>query len=114
MASTTLGPHRPWRRSRITPASRPSVPLKSFDAVDAVDGLDIRVRDGEILGVTGSDGSGETLLFDLITGFLNPSAGKTLFRGSEITGLRPHLIARRVHQADLSRGIASAAPARVC
>ena len=37
----------PWSRSRITPASRPSVPLKSFDAVDAVDGLDIRVRDGD-------------------------------------------------------------------
>ena len=68
---------------------------KSFGAVDAVDGLDFHVRKGEILGVIGPNGSGKTTLFNLITGFLKPSAGRILFRGSDITGLRPHLIAKR-------------------
>ena len=68
---------------------------KSFGGVNAVDGLDFHVGEGEILGVIGPNGSGKTTLFNLVTGFLKPTAGKILFRGADITGARPHLIARR-------------------
>jgi len=68
---------------------------KSFGGVNAVDGLDFHVGEGEILGVIGPNGSGKTTLFNLITGFLKPTGGKILFRGSDITGARPHVIARR-------------------
>lgn len=68
---------------------------KSFGGVNAVDGLDFHVGEGEILGVIGPNGSGKTTLFNLITGFLRPTAGKILFQGSDITGARPHVIARR-------------------
>ena len=68
---------------------------KSFGGVNAVDGLDFHVGEGEILGVIGPNGSGKTTLFNLVTGFLKPTAGRILFRGADITGARPHLIARR-------------------
>ena len=68
---------------------------KSFGGVNAVDGLDFHVGEGEILGVIGPNGSGKTTLFNLVTGFLKPTAGKIFFRGSDITGARPHVIAKR-------------------
>ena len=48
---------------------------KSFGGVNAVDGLDFHINEGEILGVIGPNGSGKTTLFNLITGFLKPTAG---------------------------------------
>ena len=68
---------------------------KSFGGLNAVDGLDFHINEGEILGVIGPNGSGKTTLFNLITGFLKPTAGKILFQGKEIAGKRPHLIAKR-------------------
>ena len=67
---------------------------KSFGGVNAVDGLDFHVKEGEILGVIGPNGSGKTTLFNLITGFLKPTAGKIHFQGKDIAGMRPHRIAR--------------------
>ena len=66
---------------------------KSFGGVNAVDGLDFHVKEGEILGVIGPNGSGKTTLFNLITGFLKPTAGKIHFQGKDIAGMRPHRIA---------------------
>ena len=68
---------------------------KSFGGVNAVDGLDFHVGEGEVLGVIGPNGSGKSTLFNLVTGFLKPTAGKIFFRGSDITGARPHVIAKR-------------------
>jgi branched-chain amino acid transport system ATP-binding protein len=68
---------------------------KSFGGVNAVDGLDFHVGEGEILGVIGPNGSGKTTLFNVITGFLKPNAGKVLFQGDDITGHTSHEIARR-------------------
>ena len=67
---------------------------KSFGGVNAVDGRDFHVKEGEILGVIGPNGSGKTTLFNLITGFLKPTAGKIHFQGKDIAGMRPHRIAR--------------------
>ena len=68
---------------------------KSFGGLNAVDGLDFHVNEGEILGIIGPNGSGKTTLFNLITGFLNPTAGKIHFQGKDIAGMRPHVIAKR-------------------
>jgi branched-chain amino acid transport system ATP-binding protein len=65
---------------------------KSFGGLTAVNGLDISVHEGEILGLIGPNGSGKTTLFSLITGFLKPDSGGVFFQGKEITGLKPHVI----------------------
>ena len=65
---------------------------KDFDNLRAVDHCSIEVSQGMIFGLIGPNGSGKTTMFNLITGFLEPTAGRIYFKGREITGLRPHQI----------------------
>jgi len=67
---------------------------KSFGGLVAVNQLSLTVEKGTILGIIGPNGSGKTTLFNLITGMLPSDSGKVIFNGQEITGLRPHRIAR--------------------
>jgi ABC-type branched-subunit amino acid transport system ATPase component len=66
---------------------------KHFFAVKALDGVDLHVKKGEILGLIGPNGSGKTTLFNCITGFYKPDKGEIFFNGTNITGLPPHDIA---------------------
>jgi branched-chain amino acid transport system ATP-binding protein len=68
---------------------------KRFDGLAAVNGLDLRVEDGEIVGLIGPNGAGKTTCFNLLSGFLPPTAGTIRFAGEDITGLRSHRIVRR-------------------
>lgn len=67
---------------------------KYFGGLAAVNSLDISVKEGEIVGLMGPNGAGKTTVFNLITGFLKPSNGEILFKGKEIAGKKPHLIAK--------------------
>jgi len=60
---------------------------KRFGGVAAVDGVDLEVSDGRVLGVIGSNGAGKTTLFDLVSGFLTPDSGRVYFRGRDVTDL---------------------------
>ena len=62
---------------------------KSFSGIRAVDGVSLRLHEGEILGVIGPNGAGKTTLFDIISGFLVPDQGRIFFCGNDITGIRP-------------------------
>jgi len=66
---------------------------KYFGGIRAVDGVNIKVRKGELLGVIGPNGAGKTTLFNLITGFYKPTRGKIIYEGKEIQGLPPAKIA---------------------
>jgi len=66
---------------------------KRFGGVVAIDGLDMTIKQGEIVGIIGPNGAGKTTLFNLITGFLRPTKGKVLFEERDITGHKPHRIA---------------------
>jgi branched-chain amino acid transport system ATP-binding protein len=66
-----------------------------FGGVRALDGLDIRVHEGEVLGVIGPNGSGKTTFFNAVTGFVTTAGGSVTLGGETITGLVPREIARR-------------------
>src|SRR5215212_2655753 len=62
---------------------------RSFGGLMAVAGVDLVVREGDILGLIGPNGAGKTTLFNLITGVFRPSAGRILFRDVDVTRLSP-------------------------
>jgi ABC-type branched-subunit amino acid transport system ATPase component len=67
---------------------------KIFGGLKAVNQCSFEVQEGMIYGLIGPNGSGKTTTFNLITGFQEPSGGRVLFKGEEITGLAPYKIAR--------------------
>lgn len=67
---------------------------KNFKGVQAVNDLDLNVHAGEIVGIIGPNGAGKTTVFNLITGYLQPTKGKVIFSGKDITGQKPHVIAK--------------------
>ncbi|MGH2631246.1 MAG: ATP-binding cassette domain-containing protein [Actinomycetota bacterium] len=67
---------------------------KRFEGVRALAGVDIDVRDGEILGLIGPNGSGKTTLLNVISGVYAPTQGRIIFHDRAIDGWRPHRVAR--------------------
>jgi len=65
---------------------------KHFGGVRALDGLDLHVRPGEILGIVGPNGAGKTALINTITGFYRATSGCIALHGTEITSLPMHRI----------------------
>ena len=61
----------------------------SFGGLRALDGVDLEVEPGEIVGIIGPNGAGKTTLFDCISGFL-PCDGRLWLGDRELTGLDPH------------------------
>jgi branched-chain amino acid transport system ATP-binding protein len=59
--------------------------VKQFGEFRAVDRVDFRVQEGEVLALIGSNGAGKTTLVNLISGLLAPDAGQILFRGHDVT-----------------------------
>src|SRR5258705_1286988 len=68
---------------------------KEFKGFVAVDRVNLRVRRGTIHALIGPNGAGKTTVFNLLTKFLDPSAGEILYNGRDITALKPAEIARR-------------------
>ena len=66
-----------------------------FGGLTAVDEVDVEVREGEILGLIGPNGSGKTTIFNMITGLYTPTGGDFFFEGKSLLGRPPHEIARR-------------------
>ncbi|MGH2761854.1 MAG: ABC transporter ATP-binding protein [Thermoleophilaceae bacterium] len=63
--------------------------------VDILTDVSIEVNDGEVVTVIGPNGAGKSTLVKTIFGLLRPRTGRVLFRGDEISGLKPHSITRR-------------------
>jgi branched-chain amino acid transport system ATP-binding protein len=68
---------------------------KNFGGLRATDTLSFTVEEGKLTSVIGPNGAGKTTLFNLITGMIRPDAGRTVFRGEDITRLPVYQIVRR-------------------
>jgi branched-chain amino acid transport system ATP-binding protein len=68
---------------------------KVFGGLTAVNDLDLKLEQGELLGLIGPNGAGKTTTFNTITGVLPATSGKIIFEGKEITRLKPYEIARK-------------------
>ena len=63
---------------------------KHFGGVRAVDGIDLTVKRGEILGLIGPNGSGKSTIVNLVTGLFPLTSGRILFDGDDISDLPSH------------------------
>jgi branched-chain amino acid transport system ATP-binding protein len=68
---------------------------KHFGGVRAVDGISVRVRGNELIGLIGPNGSGKTTTIDTINGLLKPTGGRIIFQGERIEHMPPYERAKR-------------------
>jgi urea ABC transporter ATP-binding protein UrtE len=66
----------------------------AYGSVPVLNGVDLMVGDAEVLVLLGRNGVGKTTLMRTLIGLLPPTAGRILFAGADMTGGRPHRIAR--------------------
>jgi branched-chain amino acid transport system ATP-binding protein len=66
----------------------------SYGKIDAVKGIDLEVRRGQIVTLLGANGAGKTTTLKTISGLVRAKAGHVLFEGQDITQMGAHLIAR--------------------
>lgn len=58
---------------------------KHFGALKVIDGVDLKVERGEVLGILGPNGAGKSTLFNLISGNLQPTEGRIRFEQRDVT-----------------------------
>lgn len=105
--TATAAPPRPLEvtsdamRSAQTPGVSAASPLlicsdvrKAFRGIQALAGVSLEVRAGEILGLVGPNGSGKSTLINVISGHYRSDGGRIAFGGADLTGLDAHRIAQ--------------------
>jgi ABC-type branched-subunit amino acid transport system ATPase component len=68
---------------------------KSFGSLRAVDGCSLEVEKGAIVALTGPNGAGKTTLFNIAAGAVRLDEGQIIFRGEDISGLKPYQRAQK-------------------
>ncbi len=63
---------------------------KRFGSVEALRGVSLTVREGELFTLLGPSGCGKTTLLRIVAGLLEPDQGRIFFDGDDVTGVPPH------------------------
>lgn len=75
---------------------------KRFGGLQALGEVTFDLPEGQILGLIGPNGAGKTTLFNCINGVYTPDEGRIIFRGEDVTGIKPYEMAHkglaRTHQ----------------
>jgi branched-chain amino acid transport system ATP-binding protein len=67
---------------------------KTFGGFSAVSDVDLKIRRGSIHALIGPNGAGKTTCFNMLTKFLNPTRGRIVYEGRDITSSKPADVAR--------------------
>jgi branched-chain amino acid transport system ATP-binding protein len=65
----------------------------AYGRTTALKGIDLRVDEGKVVCLIGANGAGKTTTMRALSGLLRPAAGRIVFDGADITGMRAHRIA---------------------
>ena len=65
-----------------------------FKGLKAVNDFNAKIEKGSICGLIGTNGAGKTTVINMLSGVLEPTSGKILFEGKDITGVKPDKIAK--------------------
>lgn len=68
---------------------------KEFGGLKAVKDVSFCVEEGQIVSLIGPNGAGKTTTFSMVTGLVQPTAGRVLFNGEDITGMQAYQVADR-------------------
>jgi branched-chain amino acid transport system ATP-binding protein len=68
---------------------------KAYGSFVALDNVSLAIAEGELVSIVGPNGAGKTTLVNLLTGLLKPTRGVVRFKGEDIAGIGPVLLAQR-------------------
>ena len=68
---------------------------KAYGEFVALDDVSLSIHEGELVSIVGPNGAGKTTLVNLLTGLLKPTAGVVRFKGEDIAGIGPVMLAKR-------------------
>ena len=81
---------RPWLDPKASPQIVIEAVSKSYGAFSAVDDINLSIYRGEMFALVGSSGCGKTTLLRMLAGFAEPSGGRILIDGAEMSGVPPY------------------------
>ncbi len=89
------------RQIPVEPSTQPGEPLlrtdklvKKYGGRAVVNGIDVSVKAGEIVGLLGPNGAGKTTSFYMIVGLVRPNSGRIFFAGKDVSNCPMHIRAR--------------------
>lgn len=92
--STAIAPHSSTATTGIEPILWTDKLVKIYNGRAVVNGVDIHIRPGEVVGVLGPNGAGKTTTFYMVVGLVRPNGGRVIFKGQDMTNFPMYRRAR--------------------